>query len=84
MLIYFYRRNSPNSEKLGTSVLDSIDLMGTGAGALSLVLTAKIIDSSLGNARQATALMSVNKIQSMKLIDYPPRKLTICESISYC
>lgn len=51
-------------------MLDSVDVMGTGDGAFFLLLTAKIIDNSLGNTRQATALMSVNNIQSMKLIDY--------------
>jgi hypothetical protein len=44
--------------------------MGVCDGAFFFLLTAKIIDNSLGNARQATALMSVNNIQSMKLIDY--------------
>ncbi|MBD2212120.1 hypothetical protein H6G27_19930 [Nostoc linckia FACHB-104] len=59
-------------EKLGTSALGSCTVIGTGDGLASLVLGAKIIDSSLGKDKQITVFTRVNSIPSIKLIDYPP------------
>ncbi|UYD37128.1 MULTISPECIES: hypothetical protein [unclassified Tolypothrix] len=63
-----------HEEKLGTSELGSGTSIGTTAGCASLVLGAKIIDSSLGKDKQITVLTRVNSSTSIILIDYPPVK----------
>jgi len=46
-------------------------LITDGDGSVFFVLPAKIIDSSLGNAKQITVFTRVNSIPSIKLIDFP-------------